>query len=194
MLEEPGRGQRTPISARALAYIIAVTWPIISGCSGDRWSGCLQPVTCGTPLDPSLRLMPAGSNHSFSPHVSGGATYGGAWDDLREWTRTNSTWLFGGVRDCGWTERYLTANWPTGRAWFWSLDAAGTEDWSDCRTAVLRHLMVESRDEVETGYDAAGLGPGSGHRDHRASRVGREWLKLNSIVALTLPTHLASQG
>lgn len=103
----------------------------------------------------------------------------------------------GGVRDEAATLLYLERNlahWEAHGFGVWMLrDRARA---TVIGRAVLRHLDVEGADEVETGY---GLYPefwGRGLATEAACacvRIGREQLGLPSVVAVTLPTHHASQ-
>ena len=103
----------------------------------------------------------------------------------------------GGVRDAAATLAYLERNlahWETYGFGLWMLRDPAPR--TLIRRAVLRHLNVEGVDEVEVGY---GLYPeywGRGLATEAACacvRIGSAQLGLPSIVAVTLPTHTASQ-
>jgi [ribosomal protein S5]-alanine N-acetyltransferase len=103
----------------------------------------------------------------------------------------------GGVRDSRGTAAYLAWNlghWTEYGFGLWILRDTATGGMVG--RAVLRHLDVEGVDEVEVGY---GLVPevwGRGLATEVAVAcvgIGRERLGLESIVAITLPDHAASQ-
>jgi len=103
----------------------------------------------------------------------------------------------GGVRDEAATLAYLERNlahWATYGFGLWMLrDPARA---TLIGRAVLRHLDVEGADEVEVGYGfyPEYWGRGLATEAARACvRIGRARLGLASVVAVTLPTHAASQ-
>ena len=103
----------------------------------------------------------------------------------------------GGVRDEAATLTYLERNlahWETHGFGAWMLRDRIEE--SLIGRAVLRHLCVEGDDEVEVGYGFYPEFWGRGLATEVASacvRIGLTQLDLPSLVALTLPTHRASQ-
>ena len=103
----------------------------------------------------------------------------------------------GGVRDEVATQDYMERNlahWSIHGFGLWMLRDA-TRHISIGR-AVLRHLEVEGVDEVEVGYGFFPEYWGRGLATEVAYacvRIGREQLGLPSVVAVTLPTHTASQ-
>lgn len=103
----------------------------------------------------------------------------------------------GGVRDEAATLAYLERNlahWATYGFGLWMLrDPARA---TPIGRAVLRHLDVEGVDEVEVGYGFYPEYWGRGLATEAAGacvRIGRARLGLRSVVAVTLPTHAASQ-
>ena len=103
----------------------------------------------------------------------------------------------GGVRDEAATLAYLERNlahWATYGLGLWMLrDPARA---TPIGRAVLRHLDVEGVDEVEVGYGFYPEYWGRGLATEAAGacvRIGRARLGLPSVVAVTLPTHAASQ-
>jgi len=103
----------------------------------------------------------------------------------------------GGVRDEAGTLIYLERNlahWATHGFGLWMLRDLAQQ--ALIGRAVLRHLEVKGADEVEVGY---GFDPefwGRGLATEVACacvRIGRAQLGLQSVVAVTLPTHRASQ-
>jgi RimJ/RimL family protein N-acetyltransferase len=103
----------------------------------------------------------------------------------------------GGVRDDAATLTYLDRNlahWATHGFGLWMLRDPARQ--ALIGRAVLRHADVEGPDEVEVGY---GLYPefwGRGLATEAAcacASIGRAQLGLPSVVAVTLPTHSASQ-
>jgi [ribosomal protein S5]-alanine N-acetyltransferase len=103
----------------------------------------------------------------------------------------------GEVRDEAGTAAYLAWNlehWAEYGFGLWMLRDAATG--AMVGRAVLRHLDVEGVDEVEVGY---GLLPEVWGRGLATEvtlacvRIGRDRLGLESIVAITLPGHAASQ-
>lgn len=103
----------------------------------------------------------------------------------------------GGVRDESATEAYMERNlahWTIHGFGLWILrDVARS---IPIGRAVLRHLDVEGKDEVEVGYGFYPEYWGRGLATevaHACVRIGREQLGLPSMVAVTLPTHTASQ-
>lgn len=105
--------------------------------------------------------------------------------------------LLGGPRDEAQTAAYLARNlqhWDDYGFGLWILREAGEPRVAG--RALLRHLLVEGQDEVELGY---GFHPefwGCGLGTEIATaclRVGREQLRLPSVVAITRSVNLASQ-
>jgi [ribosomal protein S5]-alanine N-acetyltransferase len=103
----------------------------------------------------------------------------------------------GGVRDEAGTRSYLERNlahWTKHGGGLWML--RDPLHGALIGRAVLRHLEVEGIDEVEVGYGffPEFWGRGLATEVARACvRIGRAQLGLSSLVAVTLPTHAASQ-
>ena len=103
----------------------------------------------------------------------------------------------GGVRDEAATLTYLERNlahWETHGFGLWMLRDPAQR--ALIGRAVLRHLDVEGTDEVEVGYGfyPEFWGRGLATEVARACvSIGRTQLGLPSVVAVTLPTHKASQ-
>lgn len=103
----------------------------------------------------------------------------------------------GGVRDAAATLAYVERNlahWATHGFGLWMLRDASQR--ALIGRAVLRHLDVEGADEVEVGYGFYPEFWGRGLATEVACacvRIGRLELGLPSVVAVTLPTHRASQ-
>jgi RimJ/RimL family protein N-acetyltransferase len=103
----------------------------------------------------------------------------------------------GGVRDEAGTLTYLERNlahWAQHGFGLWMLRDAARGGLIG--RAVLRHLVVEGVDEVEIGYGFYPQFWGRGLATEVACacvRIGRARLGLPSVVAVTLPTHRASQ-
>lgn len=103
----------------------------------------------------------------------------------------------GGVRDetgtAGYLERNL-AHWRDYGFGIWMLRDRETK--ATIGRAVLRHLEVDSADEIEVGYGLLPNWWGRGLATEIAItcvRLGRERLNLGSMVAITLTTNRASQ-
>jgi [ribosomal protein S5]-alanine N-acetyltransferase len=103
----------------------------------------------------------------------------------------------GGVRDESATLAYLERNlahWARYGFGLWMLRDASSQ--SLIGRAVLRHLVVEGADEVEVGY---GFYPEFWSRGLATEmacacvRIGLVEVGLQSVVAVTLPAHAASQ-
>ena len=105
--------------------------------------------------------------------------------------------LAGGVRTEAETTAYLERNlahWTEHGFGFWILRDPSTGEFMG--RAGLRHLSVEGVDEIELGYALVPefWGRGLGTDAARACvTIGRDWLGLRSIVAVTLPSNVASQ-
>jgi len=105
--------------------------------------------------------------------------------------------FLGGTRDEAGTEGYLNRNlahWAQHGFGLWML--RDRESGAMMGRAVLRHLMVDRADEVETGYGFLPefWGQGLATEITRAClQVGRERLGLDSIVGITVPANTASQ-
>jgi ribosomal-protein-alanine N-acetyltransferase len=103
----------------------------------------------------------------------------------------------GGVRDSRGTEAYLAWNlehWAEYGYGLWMLREASSG--AMVGRAVLRHLDVEGVDEVEVGYGFVPAAWGRGLATEVAVAcvgMGRDRLGLESMVAITLPDHVASQ-
>jgi ribosomal-protein-alanine N-acetyltransferase len=103
----------------------------------------------------------------------------------------------GGVRDSRGTAAYLAWNlehWEEYGFGLWMLREAPTGGMVG--RAVLRHLDVEGVDEVEVGYGFVPEVWGRGLATEVARvcvAIGRDRLGLESMVAITLPDHVASQ-
>ena len=105
--------------------------------------------------------------------------------------------LLGGPRDEAETAAYLARNlqhWADYGFGVWMLREVGQT--RVVGRALLRHLLLEGHDEVELGY---GFHPefwGRGLATEVATaclQVGRERLRLSSVVAITRPANAASQ-
>lgn len=105
--------------------------------------------------------------------------------------------MVGGVRTEAETAAYLERNlahWTEHGFGIWILRDPATGEVTG--RAGLRHVLVEGVDEVELGYALLPefWGRGLGTDAARACvTIGRDWLGLRSIVALTLPSNNASQ-
>ena len=103
----------------------------------------------------------------------------------------------GGVRDADQTREYLERNlahWDRYGFGLWIL--RGPAGGEMIGRAVLRHLTLEDRDEIETGYAFYRPYWGRGLATEVARKcvaMGFEILGAESIVGLTLPTNRASQ-
>ncbi|MFL5492874.1 MAG: GNAT family N-acetyltransferase [Gemmatimonadales bacterium] len=103
----------------------------------------------------------------------------------------------GGVRDSRGTETYLAWNlehWAEYGYGLWMLREAVTG--AMVGRAVLRHVDVEGVDEVEVGYGFIPEAWGRGLATEVAVAcvgIGRDRVGLESMVAITLPDHAASQ-
>jgi RimJ/RimL family protein N-acetyltransferase len=103
----------------------------------------------------------------------------------------------GGVRDKSATLAYLERNlahWTTYGFGLWMLRDVAQR--TLIGRAVVRHLQVEGVDEVEVGYGFYPEFWGRGLATEVACacvQIGRVRLGLPSLVAVTLPTHSASQ-
>jgi RimJ/RimL family protein N-acetyltransferase len=107
--------------------------------------------------------------------------------------------LLGGPRDRAATAAYLERNlrhWDEFGFGLWMLRERGEAPGPFVGRAVLRHLDVEGRDEVEVGYAFFPELWGRGLAPEIAAaclRIGRETLHLSSMVAITLPENHRSQ-
>ncbi|HET6578431.1 MAG TPA: GNAT family N-acetyltransferase [Gemmatimonadales bacterium] len=103
----------------------------------------------------------------------------------------------GGVRSDAETEAYLARNlahWTEHGFGLWILRDPGTE--RAVGRAGLRRVGIEGAEEVELGYALFPEFWGRGLATDAARAcvtIGRDWLGLPSLVALTLPSNLASQ-
>jgi ribosomal-protein-alanine N-acetyltransferase len=120
------------------------------------------------------------------------------WLDLRRMDQDEGFMaMLGGLRDEAGTAVYLEQNlkhWADHGFGIWMLrdDATATV----VGRAILRHVAVDGVDEIETGYGFMPdyWGHGLATEIARACvRIGFEQLGLQSIVAVTTPTNLASQ-
>jgi ribosomal-protein-alanine N-acetyltransferase len=113
--------------------------------------------------------------------------------DQNEWFMAH----LGGVRDEAATLAYLERNlahWAAHGFGLWMLRDPAQR--APIGRAVLRHLEVDGVDEVEVGYGFYPEFWGRGLATEVACacvRIGRAQLGLPSVVAVTLPTHSASQ-
>jgi [ribosomal protein S5]-alanine N-acetyltransferase len=172
---------------------------IISACSGSvtGWvhrsgdSSNQQPIVCS--------LIRAYPDASFAtPRLLAEPLAKEHWEGLRRMDQDEHFMAFlGGVRDEAGTDRYLTSNlehWEKHGFGLWML--RDRETGAMIGRAVLRHLMVDVTDEVETGYgflpEFWGRGLATEITD-ACLRVGRERLGLDSIVGITRPANTASQ-
>lgn len=105
--------------------------------------------------------------------------------------------LLGGVRDAAASDAYLERNlrhWDDYGFGVWMLRATDTDRIAG--RALLRHLDIEGRDEIEVGY---GFNPefwGRGLATEIASeclRLGHTQLGISSIVAVTFPHNARSR-
>jgi RimJ/RimL family protein N-acetyltransferase len=108
--------------------------------------------------------------------------------------------LLGGPRDRAATVAYLERNlrhWDQFGFGLWMLrERGGGAAGPFLGRAVLRHLEVEGRDEVEIGYAFFPELWGRGLAPEIASaclRIGREKVRIPSMVAITLPENRRSQ-
>ena len=105
--------------------------------------------------------------------------------------------MLGGLRDEAQTVEYLARNlqhWTDYGFGLWILREAREN--RVVGRALLRHLLVEGRDEVEVGYSLYPEFWGRGLATEIAAaclEFGRRELGLPSIVAITLPINLRSQ-
>jgi len=105
----------------------------------------------------------------------------------------------GGVRDEAQTAAYLARNlqhWTDYGFGLWILRDAGDGGGEPIGRAVLRHLLVDSVDEVEVGYAFYPAFWGRGLATEVATaclELGRRELHLATIVAVTNPGSRASQ-
>ena len=105
--------------------------------------------------------------------------------------------FLGGIRDEAGTDRYLSSNlahWAQHGFGLWML--RDRETGAMIGRAVLRPLILDGVEEVETGYGFMPefWGRGLATEITRAClQVGRERLGLDSIVAITHPANTASQ-
>jgi RimJ/RimL family protein N-acetyltransferase len=120
------------------------------------------------------------------------------WSDLRQMDQDDRFMAYlGGIRDEAGTDRYLTnnlAHWTQHGFGLWML--RDREAGALIGRAVLRHLMVDGIDEVETGYGFLPEYWGRGLATEITGaclRVARERLGFTSIVGITLPANTASQ-
>ena len=103
----------------------------------------------------------------------------------------------GGVKDEQQTREYLEWNlnhWDRYGHGLWILRE--TREGPVIGRALLRHLFVEGRDEVEVGYSLNPEYWGKGYATEIATtlvRLGLEQMGLSAIVAITLPTNEASK-
>jgi RimJ/RimL family protein N-acetyltransferase len=103
----------------------------------------------------------------------------------------------GGVRDAAATQAYLDRNlahWAIHDFGLWILRDMDHRE--VVGRAVLRHVDVEGVDEVELGYGFYPECWGRGLATEVALacvRIGRTQLRIPSLVAITLPSHAASQ-
>jgi RimJ/RimL family protein N-acetyltransferase len=105
--------------------------------------------------------------------------------------------MLGGVRDTAGTVAYLETNvkhWAEYGFGLWMLrDAASS---AMIGRAILRHLDVGGADEIEIGYGFMPDSWGRGLATEIAQELvamGRDRLRLPSVVAITTPANLASQ-
>jgi RimJ/RimL family protein N-acetyltransferase len=118
--------------------------------------------------------------------------------DLRRMDRNEGFMAaLGGVRDDAATTAYMERNlthWSEHGFGLWMLRDRATTD--IIGRGVLRHLDVEGVDEVEVGYGFFPEYWGRGLATEVACacvRLSRDVLALRCVVAITLPTNLASQ-
>jgi RimJ/RimL family protein N-acetyltransferase len=105
--------------------------------------------------------------------------------------------LLGGIRDEAGTASYMERNlrhWAEYHFGVWLL--RDSSDGQVAGRAVLRHLEIEGRDEVEVGYGFHPQYWGRGLAQEIAAAClehAREALRLDSVIALTHPAHTRSQ-
>jgi ribosomal-protein-alanine N-acetyltransferase len=120
------------------------------------------------------------------------------WGDIRAMDSDAAYMaLLGGKRDQATTWAYLERNlqhWDDYNYGLWML-----RDASDNRVAgrcVIRHLLIDNVDEVELGYGFHVPYWGKGLATETAKellRLGREKLRLPSLVAITRPENIGSR-
>jgi [ribosomal protein S5]-alanine N-acetyltransferase len=120
------------------------------------------------------------------------------WGDLRRMDQDEQFMAYlGGPRNEAGTDRYLKSNlthWAQYGFGLWML--RDRETGAMIGRGVLRHLLVDGSDEVETGYGFLPEFWGRGLATEIARavlHVGQDRLRLKSIVAITLPANTASQ-
>jgi RimJ/RimL family protein N-acetyltransferase len=120
------------------------------------------------------------------------------WDDLRAMDGDARYMAhLGGVRDAAGTAAYLDRNlahWAEHGFGLWMLRDGDRGEMAG--RAVLRHLQVESADEIEMGYGFFPRWWGRGLATEIARAcvaLGFERLHRESLVAVTLPGHTASR-
>ena len=120
------------------------------------------------------------------------------WPDLRRMDQDERFMAYlGGARDEPATQQYLERNlahWAEHGFGLWMLRELNTG--MMVGRAVLRHLNVDGEDEVETGYGFLPEFWGQGFATEIAQaciRIGRQQLRLRSLVAVTVPANVDSQ-
>jgi RimJ/RimL family protein N-acetyltransferase len=105
--------------------------------------------------------------------------------------------MLGGVRDEAQTAAYMERNlrhWDEFGFGLWLL--RDPQNGEICGRGLLRHVLIDGVDEVETGYGFYATHWGRGLATEVADacvQLGRERLGLTSIVAITGAGHVASQ-
>lgn len=103
----------------------------------------------------------------------------------------------GGVRDDLQTDEYMAINlrhWNAHNFGLWIVFEKGGKE--PIGRALLRHVLLDGRDDVELGYAFYRTHWGRGFATEIARecvRIAFEELGLDTVVALTSPTNLASQ-
>ena len=191
--DERGEASGQMISARALAYILVGHVTHHLDVLRERYpNGTAKGFPMAAPTNPA-------SLDSFSTaRLIAERLTMGHWDDLRRMDQEpHFMAALGGIRDALGTLAYLERNlahWEGHGFGLWMLRDRLTG--AVIGRAVLRHLEVDGIDEVETGYGFLPEFWGRGLATEIAQacvHIGREQLKLPSIVGITLPSNTASQ-
>jgi RimJ/RimL family protein N-acetyltransferase len=118
-------------------------------------------------------------------------------DVIRMNTDPDVMTYLGGVRDAAWSAEYMERNlrhWDQHGFGLWMLrERAGSEI---IGRAVLRYLPVDGVDEIEVGYALLPDYWGRGLATEVTARclgIARDDMRLKEIVAITMPTNVASQ-
>lgn len=133
-----------------------------------------------------------------TPRLRGEPLTSTHWGDLRRMDADAQLMAtLGGIRDEAGTEAYLEKNlahWAAYGFGIWMLRDPATADLLG--RAVVRHLDVDGIDEIEIGYGFLPEHWGRGLATEAARecvRIGRDEVGWETVVAITLPTNVASQ-